>query len=290
MKQKTFSIALGATLSLLLTFSSGCSSTQPAPAHTLTVGGLERTYHLFAPTGESSQPKPLLIAFHGGGMIGDAFPQQTQFQTLGQAQGFLMAFPQGYALEGNEGEWQLNTRPDSQHDIDFVKAVIEDVASKHNVDRKRIYVTGYSLGSMFSYEMACQLSDQVAAIASSAGTMPQSPADCSPQRFAPIMHIHGDADGIISYSNSWGWKSWDEVGTMMDIPSLIAYWKTKYGCQNENATTAGTSTHTVHDTCTQNARVEHYRISGQSHGWPDTIGGISTHQVIWSFLSGFSLP
>ena len=115
-------------------------------------------------------------------------------------------------------------------DINFINALIADVSTNHSVDANRIYGIGYSLGSMFSYEFACQMSNQFAAIASFAGTMPVNPTACDPQRFAPIMHIHGTDDSIIAYGNEWGWKSWPQVGDMRDIPSLLSYWREKYQC------------------------------------------------------------
>ena len=44
-----------------------------------------------------------------------------------------------------------------------------------SVDESRLYGIGYSLGSMFSYEIACHLNRRIAAIASYAGTMPVDP-------------------------------------------------------------------------------------------------------------------
>ena len=60
---------------------------------------------------------------------------------------------------------------------------------------------------MFSYEFACQMSEQFAAIASFAGPC-LSTQRLYPERFAPIMHIHGTDDTIIAYGNQWGWKSY----------------------------------------------------------------------------------
>ena len=200
-----------------------------------------------------------------------------------------MAFPQGYALPGNEGEWQLNTRSEARHDIDFINAMIDEIAENYSVDRSRIYATGYSLGSMFTYEVACQMSDRIAAVASYAGTMPINPADCNPTRFAPIMHIHGADDTLIAYGNTWAWKAWDEVGEMSDIPSLIEYWRTKYNCQNSIETNSETGTHYVHDMCDQGARVEHYRVEDVGHEWPRRINGMPPYQIIWDFVSSFTL-
>jgi polyhydroxybutyrate depolymerase len=289
-KKRALFFASVVTSLLAILWHVGCSSDQELPSSSLTVSDLERSYNLFVPTNVPSTPMPLILAFHGGGGSGEPFPQQEQFEALAEAQGFVMAFPQGYLLSGNEGEWQLNTRPDARHDIDFVAAVIDDIASTHSIDSSRIYAIGYSLGSMLTYEVACHMSDRFAAIASFAGTMPVSPASCEPERFAPVMHIHGIDDSIIAYGHTWGWKSWDEVGTMMDIPSLVTYWASKYNCQNESETASANSAHIVHDACDQNSRVEHHRLSGGGHGWPESINGTSTPQVIWSFLSGTALP
>ena len=264
-------------------------NTQSLPANGIVIDGVDRQYNLFVPNNPPDTPMPLLIAFHGGGGIGEAYDQQSDYEALAQAEGFIMAFPQGYAHPGNEGEWQLNTRPDARHDIDFINAMIDEIAENHSIDASRIYATGYSLGSMFIYEVACQMSGRIAAVASYAGTMPVNPANCNPERFAPIMHIHGSDDGIIPYADTWDWKAWDEVGEMRDVPSLIEYWRTKYNCQNSSETNSNTDTHFVHDMCDQGARVEHHRVEGLDHEWPERINGVPPHLVIWNFVSGFTL-
>ena len=143
---------------------------------------------------------------------------------------------------------------------------------------------------MFSYELACQMSDRFAAIASFAGTMPVSPKSCDPKRNVPIMHIHGVKDRVISYEHAWDWKSWDSVGTMRDVPSLIEFWRDRYNCQNEDRAKTEGTVHFVYDSCEQGARVEHYRLENQGHDWPDNLNGVSTHSVIWDFFGGFKTP
>ena len=133
------------------------------------------------------------------------------------------------------------------------------------------------------------MSDRFASIASFAGTMPVSHAQCTPQRYAPILHIHGDDDWIISYNDPWTWKAWDEVGPMRNISDLIDFWQSKYACQSQTQTDFPSSTYLVYSECDQQARVEHYRLHGTGHTRPNMINEVSTHQVIWSFLSDFSL-
>ena len=272
-----------------LTFIHCSTPSQYLPTSSLNVNGLERTYHLFVPDQPSPEPMPLLVAFHGGGGRGETFPQQSAFESLAQTEKLIIAFPQGHLLAGNEGEWQLNTDSTRRHDLDFVQAMIDEISRTYPIDSTRIYATGYSLGSMFTYELACHMSDRFASIASFAGTMPVMPAQCEPQRHAPLLHLHGDDDWIISYHDAWSWKAWNEVGRMSRIPDLIDFWKTLYGCQTQTQTDLPSSTHFIYRECNQESRVEHYRLHGVGHSWPDAINGVSTHQVIWSFLSQFSL-
>ena len=168
--------------------------------------------------------------------------------------------------------------------------MIDDISSSHAVDAQAVYAVGYSLGSMFSYELACQMSERFAAIASFAGTMPVSPKSCDPTRNVPLMHIHGVKDPIIAYEHEWDWKSWDSVGTMRDVPSLVEFWRDRYNCRNEHRAETEGGVHFVHDSCERGARVEHYRLETQGHGWPENLNGVSTHSVIWTFLRGFTTP
>jgi polyhydroxybutyrate depolymerase len=263
---------------------------QYLPSTDIVVNGVEREYHLFVPTNPTGGPMSLMLAAVGGDAASWIFPQQSRFEELAEREGIILAFPVGKLVPPNEGAWQLNTDAGSRQDIDYIEAVIEDISSRHPVDPARVYAIGYSLGSMFTYELACHMSSRLAAIASFAGTMPVSHNSCVQEENVPIMHIHGVEDGIIAYGHTWDWKSWDSVGTMMDIPGLVQFWSNRYNCQDSTETEAADSLHIVHDACDQDVRVEHHRLEGVGHGWPEEVDGVPTYQVIWSFLSGFSKP
>ena len=267
-----------------------CGS-DPEPSSTsttVTVNGMTRTFRLVVPSTPPQAAMPLVLAFHGGGGRDIAYPQESQFGQLAEQEGFVIAYPLAEAQAGNEGEWQLNTTAQTRYDMDFLEALIDQLSAQHNIDANRIYATGYSLGSMFAYELPCQLSNRFAAIASHAGTMPVNPTSCTPTEPMGILHLHGTTDTIIPYGSTWDWKAWDSVGTMRDIPSLIEFWRTAYNCSEQSQTATNSSQHIVHEGCDGNVRVEHHQITGLGHDWPDTINGVSTHQVVWNFLSEFS--
>ncbi len=259
--------------------------------YAISVDGVDRNFMMSVPASEKGTLLPILMAFHGGGDVKSfnypPFPQSQQFLELAQSEKFILVYPFSKLLESNEGAWQLNTTDETQQDIKFIQAIIENISSANCVDQNKIYATGYSLGSMFTYELACQMNDTFAAIASFAGTMPKNPNSCVLENEIPIMHIHGTDDFIISYKNEWDWKNWDYVGTMKSIPDLVDYWSNKNNCSSYEEITGKFSTHLIYSDCNSDVKVEHYQLSGQGHGWPEVIEGRSTHQVIWDFLKEF---
>jgi len=263
---------------------------QHLPSIEITVNGVEREYNRFIPKNPPEGPLSLVVLLNGGDAEAWPFPQQRQWEELGEEVGIAIAVPVGRRLPDNEGAWQLNTDADSYQDIDYINAIISDIGASNPLDETKLYAVGYSLGSMFSYELACQMSDRFAAIASFAGTMPVTTKSCNPERNVPIMHIHGLADPIIAYGNTWEWKAWDSVGAMRDVPGLLQFWRDRYQCQNETLTETTSEAHFIYDTCDQGARVEHYRLAERGHGWPQTLSDVSTHRVIWSFLNSFTMP
>tara|TARA_A100001388_G_scaffold34288_1_gene21936 strand:+ start:186 stop:1112 length:927 start_codon:yes stop_codon:yes gene_type:complete len=280
----------------VLFFFVGCIALYPLqyrhhlPKTELVIDGVTREYYLFVPSGEASGPSGLIITLQGGGAdAGWRFPTQDEWEAIAEKENMIIALPSGHTYGDNEGAWVLNTDATAMQDINFFNEMISDISLRHWVDTSRVYAVGWSLGSMFAYELACHMSESFAAIASVAGTMPVNVKSCEQARNVPIMHVHGVEDEIIAYGNSWEWKAWDSVGAMRDIPSLIAYWSDKYECQSKAETSGEAATHFAYSDCAQDARVEHYRLERGTHDWPETLLGQPTSEVMWSFLNHYTL-
>ena len=253
----------------------------------LQVGDLLRRYRLSLPATEAGTQLPILFAFQGGDGGDSPFPQQERFNALVDEERFIMVSPIAALIPPNEGAWQLNTREGYTQDVDFIAAIIDGLSARYCVDPARIYATGYSLGSMFTYELPCQLSERFAAIASFAGTMPLNPTACDPRAPVAIMHIHGQDDWLISYREQWDWKEWDTVGTMRDIPGLIDFWRETYRCQRSEEPPSASGLHTVHSGCDGEVRVELRALRSVEHEWPAQIDERPTAALIWDFLKEF---
>ena len=255
----------------------------------------ERIFRLSVPNSEAGTKLPIVIAFHGGGGSEEDFQQQNEFDQLGEEEKFIMA----YAIAENdrtasEGEWYLNTAATSKDDNHFSEAIVEELSNSYCIDEERLYAIGYSLGSMFTYEIACQLNHRFAAVASFAGTMPVNPETCDLTGSMAVMHIHGKLDYIIDYDEDWDWKEGehDGVGTMSNIPGMIDFWAQNSNCQSENTHShlfgGDDVEHIVHTDCDGDVRIEHYGMEAQEHTWPNQVDGTDTYQLIWDFLSDFT--
>ena len=255
------------------------------------VNGVEREFRLSAPSSEAGTRLPLVIAFHGGTDSQEDFAQQEQFDQLGEQEKFIMA----YAIAEQdrtaaEGEWFLNTAATSEEDNNFTEAIVDELSESYCIDQDRLYAIGYSLGAMFTYEIACQLNHRFAATASFAGTMPVNPESCDIARGIGILHIHGKLDYIIYYHQDWEWKDGEHegVGTMSEVPNLIDYWAAKSSCQAISVETSLTEEHIIHNDCMDDAIIEHYGLQFWDHNWPGEVAGEPPYELMWKFRSHFS--
>ena len=270
--------------------SQGCSMATTAVSRelrTVTVNGLDRSYRVTIPSSDIGTRLPIVIAFQGGDAGDYPFEQQQLWNELGDRSQFIFVSAIGERLPGNEGAWQLNTREGYTQDIEYVSAIIDQLSNRYCIDLQRVYATGYSLGAMFTNELACHLSERIAAIASFAGSMPTMPERCEPDYSMGIMHLHGQNDWLISYESRWSWKEWDSVGEMYDALGLVEFWQTTYRCQRRREETLTSGLHLIYEDCTGEARVEHHGLVGVDHDWPTRINEVETAEVIWQFLSSF---
>ena len=257
---------------------------------TITVNGIERYFRLTVPTSEAGTKFPIVLAFHGGGGAEEDFQQQNEFDQLAQQEQFIMA----YAIAEEErtaaeGEWFLNTAATSREDNDFAQAMVAELSSAFCIDHDRLYAVGYSLGSMFTYEVACQLNHQFAAVASFAGTMPVAPESCNLNGNMAVLHIHGKLDYIIDYDDDWDWKDGEHegVGTMSSVPGMISAWSERANCASDDVSSDLFVEHITHTGCLGDTRIEHYGLEFQEHTWPDEVDGTPTYELMWDFLSDF---
>jgi len=267
---------------------------QTTTTKTLPFGGLTRTYIEHVPAiYNPSTPVPLIICLHG---LGDNMSNFTGIgmNTLANTKNFIVLTPQAinsaFGTAWNSGAsymgYQLNSNVD---DIGFIGALIDTTMALYNIDPRRIYATGFSMGGFMCHRLACQMNNRIAAIASAAGTI-GSAINCTPGRAVPVLHLQGTGDQTIYYTgNSYG----------MDAMETVMFWAKNNHCDTipvitnmpDIAQDSMTIKHFVYNNGDNNTMVEHYRVDSASHTWlflPQN--DMSYTQAIWDFVSRFTLP
>ena len=84
--------------------------------------------------------------------------------------------------------------------VDALIGLLDHVVSKYRVDRRRIYLTGLSMGGYGTWSLAARAPDRFAAIVPICGG--GNPADAEKLKKLPIWVFHGAKDGTVPISRS----------------------------------------------------------------------------------------
>jgi polyhydroxybutyrate depolymerase len=166
---------------------------------------LSRPYKYKVPSGyDATQPTPLLILLHGLGASGELQSLYMGLAPLADSRNFLYAYPDGTQnLLGqrfwNATDFCCNFFGSTVDDVGYLTAVIDDMASRYNVDPKRIFLVGHSNGGYMSHRMACDRSSRIAGIVSLAGAQWTDATKCRPTDSVSVLEVHGTADTLVGY-------------------------------------------------------------------------------------------
>lgn len=288
------------TLSLLFFLTFLFSSAQQTLYKTIQHNGGAREYILYVPASYTVGTEvPLLMNFHGYTSNATQQIVYGDFRSIADTAGFLLLCPNGMLDTLNNSHWNVGFGNSSVDDVGFVSALMDTIFSDYSINQDRVYATGMSNGGFFSYRLACELGDRVAAIASVTGSMTMNQiANCSPVHPTPVMQIHGTNDNTVDY-NGGGSLNFSPVEDVVD------YWVTFNGCNavpdslnlpNTSVTDGSTVTHYLYSNGGNNSTVEFYKVINGGHTWPGssiplsgTNQDFSASKEIWRFFNQYSL-
>jgi Poly(3-hydroxybutyrate) depolymerase len=175
-----------AILMLLRICSVHADSVDKASQQSFEFSGLKRSYSLFVPASAATAPAPLLVLLHGSYGSGAAIV--SWWTSLAEQEGIVLVAPDARKREA----WQL--RADGPQ---FIRAVIDQAAARHPIDRTRIYLFGSSGGAVYSLTLSMLESQLFAATAVHAGAW-RAPNEFRAVPYAkrkiPIAIFIGDKD------------------------------------------------------------------------------------------------
>ena len=248
--------------------------------HTLSSGGVERSYLLYVPPGyDGRRPAPLVLNFHGLGSTGAQQHIYAGLVPVAEREGFLVASP-----DGINRAWLTNPGID---DIQFTRDLVEEISRLACIDAGRVYATGMSNGGFMSAALACVAGDLLAAVAPVAGMTPANRLCGEP---VPFIEFHGTGDSVVPYEPGILAPT---GGDFAGVPELIAGWAAFNGCEGEPTERRLSDEVVFREFGGCDAPTGHYVVAGGGHTWPGAIAigrlgattrDISAAEIAWAFF------
>jgi len=251
-----------------------------------------RAYKLYVPTRVDANP-PLVVMLHGCTQSADDFAAGTRMNRLAQEHGLLVVYPEQAAQANMSGCWNWFNAQDQVRDAGepaLIAGIVREVAARHNVDPRRIFVAGLSAGAAMAvvlgqaypelfagvgahsglpYASAHDIPSAMAAMKGGRGRsgagLPRSGAASSRavQHAVPTIVFHGDRDHTVQHDNA--------VRIVEQVSA--AFRQERSGTALTSSTLRATSpagrsySRTVHADADGVSRIESWTLHGAGHAW-----------------------
>lgn len=245
---------------------------------------MTREYRLFVPAGlPPGRSVALVVDLHGFTSNPDNHDTVSQMRALAGAEGFVVAQP---AALGGIPVWDASADGAvAAGEIDFVRAMVEDITVDAPIDSAQVFASGFSNGGGLVNRLACEASDLFAAVGTVSGAYVDW-SECDPVLPVAVISFHGSDDFVVPYLG---------VGAVFaDIPKWAGDWALRNGC------TVGPVRQDLFSDvyadawsgCDDDADVVLFTIQDGLHSWPGSpYGGlfvstdsISATETFWDFF------
>jgi polyhydroxybutyrate depolymerase len=218
---------------------------------------------------------PLIILLHGYSVNGFLQDMYLGISERATEFGFIEVVPDG--TKDKSGNLFWNAMPaccdywkTGVDDVSYIKGLIKEAETVFNIDSDRVYLIGHSNGAFMAHRMACEYSEEIAAIASIAGSTFSDKKDCSPKKPVSLLQIHGTEDDAVIYDGS------SMSGT--DYPGaekVVEMWKEFNNCKADpvegkpadydDAVPSAETLPVSYSACDQGTGVDLWKMNGTGH-------------------------
>jgi len=255
---------------------------------TMRFGEVERTYHTYVPSSYTGrEPVPVMFTFHGGGSYAIGQLAYSEFDVVAEREGFIVVAPD-YGMSAL-GRFTTPGVPE------FTSAIIDEISEKYNIDKRRIYASGISMGGGASFTLAYQLSNRIAAVAPVASGVGRGEQKLP--RPTTIVLLYGTRDPV---ARGYGPQTYAALDRLVKQNGCSGVPEVKVWTPTEKDQTG--ITRFTYSGGTNGTEIIFYRIDEGGHTWPGkyqyaswiTVGLTTRHidasQVIWDHLKKHRLP
>ena len=170
----------------------------------------EMGYSIYVPSRyDKAKSYPLMVALHGLGGSDRGMMRYRGFTQLAQKHGYIVVAPMGYNSRGWYGARRGRTSELSEQDVLNVLAITR---KDLNVNPKRIYLMGHSMGGGGTWHIGIKYPDIWAGLAPIAPAAPRNINDLAKAKHIPVILVQGDKDMfsmLVRSSRIWAAKMRD---------------------------------------------------------------------------------
>lgn len=220
-----------------------------------------REIHVYAPS-DLKENSPLLISCHGMDQDPNYQQSNTHWEAVADTAGFVVVYPRGGT---NMSTWDIQGDKDTK----WMTEIIDQMYTDYKIDKKRVYLSGFSMGGMFTYHSMSKIADKIAAFAPTSGTNVFGASKA--MRPVPIIHPHGTNDDVLNYSQ---------------VEGFIKNYRDQFNCPAQakeetnypNAENNGATMYTW-GPCDKGVYIKHLKLPGRGHS--PSKADVSD---IWNFI------
>ena len=206
-----------------------------------------REIHVYAPSGLKDN-SPLLISCHGMDQDPNYQQSNTHWEAVADTAGFVVVYPRGGT---GMSTWDISGDKDTK----WMTEIIAQMEKDYKINTKRVYLSGFSMGGMFTYHSMSKIADKIAAFAPTSGTNVFGASKA--QRPVPIIHPHGTNDDVLQYSQVEGFLK--NYRDQFHCPSQAEEQKNYPNAENNGATMY------TWGPCDKGVYIKHLKLPGRGH-------------------------
>ena len=225
-----------------------------------------REIHVYAPSG-LKENSPLLISCHGMDQDPNYQQSNTHWEAVADTAGFVVVYPRGGT---GMSTWDISGDKDTK----WMLEIIDQMYSDYKIDKKRVYLSGFSMGGMFTYHSMSKIADKIAAFAPTSGTNVMGASKA--MRPVPIIHPHGTNDDVLQYSQVEGFLK--NYRDQFNCPSQAQEEKNYPNAENSGATMY------TWGPCDKGVYIKHLKLPGRGHS--PSKADVSD---IWNFVKQWNV-
>jgi polyhydroxybutyrate depolymerase len=280
-------LVLSTTTSQATTTTSMATTTTLQPQATSLTPGLhqmsvvvqsrDRTFIVFVPSRGIAASRPLMLVYHGAGGSASNSLTTTDFESVAQQDGFVVAYLQGYDGSWNDGLPDTPANAAGVNDVSYTADVIAKLEASLVFNHKKIAAVGLSNGAEMAEYLGCHLAREVTMIAPVEGQV-NIPLTKACPRTVPIsvFEVHGTADAVFPYNGGPFQSAFGGGSTVLSAKASVKFWAKRDACDRTPKSKVRSASETLltYSGCQAKTSVVLDTINGGTHEWPANIAAL----------------